>query len=585
MKEIRGFSAGNQRYRVKDVIRFGSNQLVQAKTEDGTVVYVQEIPLRKPLPSRTASALKLDLRHVPSILDVIFESRRVKLIHPPLRGDPLSTLVGGKVPMKPSPALEICRKLLSTLEELDKQPLPLSSTCDPRNVYLVDGEPYFLFLWIKGYTEPPEEKWRELLFFLLTGEFPEKGKAPEQAAVHDRIPEPFRPLVADFLDPRYSRRDVLNRVKAELLRMKREPSPSSKRPLLRPLMRRKKGMLAAAISLALLAGGTYGIWTFSRDLQAKGRTAPLDETQRAGIVFDDGRQEYVWPETIRGGSIIRGSFVPRKGQPFSVMLTNRESGNSYGFSVEKGRLLVLMSSPGIWYSLVDSEGALSVRDGSVYNFEITYIPDKPIRYSIWKKNDTRRWVAVGNIPAEKNFRIRFQGGEGTKLLRSEVIAYGDKVYEKIPWQLSRGSALIQGDRWKMGRSARVRINASPFSFRFLRPEGDASDPLQLVLSSGETNLVLVWGRDGYLRLYEDGEGEIAASRVGWDWKPGMESTVVLSNAPEGLQISVMQEDRRHVWVYDDSPFELQQVTVAGDDRLELIPFDPDQKADSNSVSH
>jgi len=137
----------------------------------------------------------------------------------------------------------------------------------------------------------------------------------------------------------------------------------------------------------------------------------------------------------------------------------------------------------------------------------------------------------------------------------------------------------------MGRSARVRINASPFSFRFLRPEGDASDPLQLVLSSGETNLVLVWGRDGYLRLYEDGEGEIAASRVGWDWKPGMESTVVLSNAPEGLQISVMQEDRRHVWVYDDSPFELQQVTVAGDDRLELIPFDPDQKADSNSVPH
>src|SRR5690606_22284712 len=249
------------------------------------------------------------------ILDVIFESRRVKLIHPPLRGDPLSTLVGGKVPMKPSPALEICRKLLSTLEELDKQPLPLSSTCDPRNVYLVDGEPYFLFLWIKGYTEPPEEKWRELLFFLLTGEFPEKGKAPEQAAVHDRIPEPFRPLVADFLDPRYSRRDVLNRVKAELLRMKREPSPSSKRPLLRPLMRRKKGMLAAAISLALLAGGTYGIWTFSRDLQAEVRTAPVDETQRAGIVFDDGRQEYVWPETIRGGSIIRGSFVPRSTDP------------------------------------------------------------------------------------------------------------------------------------------------------------------------------------------------------------------------------------------------------------------------------
>src|SRR5690606_40654430 len=61
-------------------------------------------------------------------------------------------------------------------------------------------------------------------------------------SLHDALPISFRPLVADFLDPRYSRRDVLNRVKAELLRMKREPSPSSKRPLLRPLMRRKKGI-------------------------------------------------------------------------------------------------------------------------------------------------------------------------------------------------------------------------------------------------------------------------------------------------------------------------------------------------------
>ena len=112
MKEIQGFSDGNQRFQVKDVFRFGSNQLFQAETGDGTVVYVQEIPLRKPLPPRAASALKVDLRHVSSILDVIYEKQRVKLIHPPLRGDPLSTVVSEKAPMKPLLALEVCRKLL-----------------------------------------------------------------------------------------------------------------------------------------------------------------------------------------------------------------------------------------------------------------------------------------------------------------------------------------------------------------------------------------------------------------------------------------------------------------------------------------
>ncbi|GAA5347000.1 hypothetical protein CLV97_12223 [Planifilum fimeticola] len=578
MKETHGFSAGDRRFQVKDVFRFGSNQLFQAETGDGTVVYVQEIPLRKPLPPRAASALKVDLRHVSSILDVIYEKQRVKLIHPPLRGDPLSTVVSEKAPMKPLLALEVCRKLLSTLEELEEQSLPLASTCDPRNVCLENGEPYFLFLWIKGYTEPPEEKWRELLFFLLTGGFPKKGEGPDKAVVHERIPEPLRALVADSLNPKHSRKEILKRVQEEILRMKREQEPPPKRTPANPLMRWKKGLLAAAISLALLAGGIYGIWTLSES-QAKEQP---DDMQRAGISFDDRRQEYVWPEKIQGASLIRGSFIPRKGQPFSVMLTNREYRNSYGFSVDEGRLLVLMSSPDIWYSLVDSEGMLSVEEGSVYNFEITYIPDKPIRYSIWKKDDTRRWVAVGNTPAEHNFQIHFQGGEGTKLLRSEVIAYGERE-KKSSWQLSQGSALIQGDRWKMGRSSRVRVNKAPYSFRFLRPEGDASDPVQLVLSSGESNLLLVWGRDGYLRLYENDEGEIASSRVGWDWEPGRESTVVLSNASGGLRISVMQGSRSHVWVYDDRPFELQQVIVAGDDRMELIPSSSGRIVDSYPV--
>ena len=490
MKEIRGFSAENQRFQAKDVFRFGSNQLVQAKTGDGTVVYVQEIPLRKPLPPGADSALRVDLRHVPSILDVLFEKKRVKLIHPPLRGEPLSEIA----PLEPVPALEICRKLLFTLEELGEQSPPLSSTCDPRNVYLENGEPYFLFLWIKGYTEPPEEKWRELLFFLLTGEFPKEGEAPEKAVVHERIPEPLRPLVADSLNPKHSRKEILKRVQEELLRMKREQEPPSKHTSVHPRMRRKKGLLAAALSLALLVGGIYGIWTFSKDSQAKERNVRLDEMQRTGITFDDRRQEYVWPEMIQGASLIRGSFIPLKGQPFSVMLANREYRNSYGFSVDEGRLVVLMSSPEIWYSLVDSEGMFSVQEGSVYNFEIIYIPDKPIRYSVWKQDDTRRWVAVGNVPAEKNFQIRFQGGEGTKLLRSEVIAYSERMYEKSPWQLSQGSALIQGDRWKMGRSSRVRADAAPYSFRFLRPEGDASDPMQMVLSSKESESVAGLGQ-------------------------------------------------------------------------------------------
>lgn len=365
--------------------------------------------------------------------------------------------------------------------------------------------------------------------------------------------------------------------------MKREQEPPSKHTSVHPRMRWKKGLLAAALSLALLVGGIYGIWTFSKDSQAKERNVRLDEMQRTGITFDDRRQEYVWPEMIQGASLIRGSFIPLKGQPFSVMLANREYRNSYGFSVDEGRLVVLMSSPEIWYSLVDSEGMFSVQEGSVYNFEIIYIPDKPIRYSVWKQDDTRRWVAVGNVPAEKNFQIRFQGGEGTKLLRSEVIAYSERMYEKSPWQLSQGSALIQGDRWKMGRSSRVRADAAPYSFRFLRPEGDASDPMQMVLSSKETSLLLVWGKDGYLRLYDNIEGEIASSRVGWDWVPGRESTVVLSNESDGLRISVRQGSRSHVWVYDDMPFELQQMIVAGDDRLELVPLSSDRMVDSNPV--
>jgi hypothetical protein len=45
----------------------------------------------------------------------------------------------------------------------------------------------------------------------------------------------------------------------------------------------------------------------------------------------------------------------------------------------------------------------------------------------------------------------------------------------------------------------------------------------------------------------------------------------------------MQGSRSHVWAYDDRPFELQQMIVAGDDRLELIPSSSGRIVDSYPV--
>ena len=409
------------RFQVVDIIKFFNRKLILAKEADGSRVFLQEIEMNHFVPPGIREVLRnFHHPHVVPIHDVIEENRRITLVHPPLIGEPLSMIVDPEHPMPPKQALRTFRKLLRTMVDLYNLPLPMTTTLDPRNVIMNEGHPYVLFLNFKKLSPPRfHEKWRELLYFLLTGR---EAEGDLRQVIQNRnlnIPPELKKLIAAAFDPRKSIHDVL--ALAEATRLK---EPGEKKRL-------KKWLLyPAAASVLMVLGIFLGIEFTSNTVVSE----PLNlggEPRRLAAVsqfrLDDPTQVYSLSlpegEPVR----IRAELTREKNRSFTLALVSKETRRGYGIYInEQGKVMFLEKKDGEKPLLNDQNRAsLPVQPGKRYILEMIYQPDEPLLVTVMDNDGNNKEGVLGPIPENKPSWVQFQGGEGTILHRLKAIRLND----------------------------------------------------------------------------------------------------------------------------------------------------------------
>ncbi|GGE10037.1 hypothetical protein GCM10011571_09180 [Marinithermofilum abyssi] len=202
-----------ERFEVEDVLTFFTGQLIQARSTDGARVLLQEIKLIRPLPPGSKELLyNIQHPHMLSVLDVIMEKGVVVLVHPMFTGEPLPLIVNKQNPMEPFKALNVYRKLIRTMIDLNRLPMPVWTVLDPRNILMSGDQPFVLFCGLKRYTPQPKRDQRNaLLYYLLAGQHPNDVKYRHQKLSKPlrRVPAPIRELALELVENQYTPEEIL----------------------------------------------------------------------------------------------------------------------------------------------------------------------------------------------------------------------------------------------------------------------------------------------------------------------------------------------------------------------------------------
>ena len=406
-----GFSRYYEKFQVEDVMVMFSRQIVLARTPNGSQVFLQEIKVRRSLPPGIIEMLK-NLQHpyVAPILEVLLENDRILLVHPPLTGDPLSLLVNEEHPMNAFDALSVFRKLLRTVIELSNFPLPLTTILDPKNIIISGKQPYVLFLDFKLHRAKEDERWRSLLYFLLTGVQPTESYRVPLNRSSSKIPPELEELMKECFNPERSMYQILRMAEQIVLEPPKEKK--SKRV-------QKVALYSAAAAACLILGAFVGKQAAGDTMAVKnfpGSNQAEFLTDQSRIEFRDNLpQVYALEKKVDNTTWIRGKFSQSVAGPFSIYLESDEH-RSYGVQIdEEGKIVLFEISEGKYQTVDNPYQKIDIKPGIDYMFEMRYTPKMPLRVSIRKSEDlVYNWV-TGTIPTDPPFQIKILGGKGTIL--------------------------------------------------------------------------------------------------------------------------------------------------------------------------
>ena len=408
-----------ERFQVVDTVHFFNRKLILARDPGGGQVFLQEIEMNRFVPPGIREVLRnFDHPHVAPIHDVIEENRRIILVHPPMIGEPLSMLVDPDHPMPPIQALRIFRRLLRTMVDLYNLPLPMTTTLDPRNVIMNENHPYVLFLNFKKLSPPRfHEKWRELLYFLLTGKEPE-GDVRQTIEEQQNIPPELRRLIAACFDPANSIQDVLALAESTRIQL-----PEKKSPM-------KKWFYPVAASVLVVFGILLGIQLTSNTAMSEPLNLDAEPRQLAIVSqlrLDGSNQVYSLSLPEGEAFRIRAELTRKENRSFALALVSDEPRRGYGVYIdEQGKVLFLEKADGEEPLLSDQDRTTpSVEPGKRYVLEMVYLPDEPLYVTVMENSGRNKRGVVGPIPVEKPSWVQFQGGEGTVLHRLRAIRLDD----------------------------------------------------------------------------------------------------------------------------------------------------------------
>ncbi|TCS96419.1 hypothetical protein [Hazenella coriacea] len=486
-----------ERFQVEDVINFFSGQLLQAKSSDGAQVFLQRIKYsRRPLPEGFSDALcKLQHSNLAPVLDVLEEEDQLILVHPPFSGDPLPLVVNKDEPMESEKAIRIANKCFRTLMDLEQLPLPLQATLDPKNILLDGNQPLLLFYYIKD-SKPSssDEKWRELLFFLLAGQTPQRGqKQHEKQLEEKRVPSKIMQIALRCLDQKFTIKQL-----QEMMEQYIKANDQVKSGLSRGAKQRKNrkslyttvalataALVLVSITVSQISNPGNGIASnsFFNLFQGDSDKEVKPDELYQSFHFTDQGEVFTFDEKIVGNTSIRGEFELKTLNGFQGIVETVDQSVAFGIQIDKEGKINVFQKLDDKQHMIDRSGDLyRVQPGKKYTFEIFHFPNQPLRLYVSEEGQVKKWLNIGKFVFNKEFTLRFEGGSGSILYVPQIYNVSNHtvvdnlLMNQQPWRLDYGQGLIdiddQGQNHLLVYSkSKLRIDSSAASnFIFMPPK-------------------------------------------------------------------------------------------------------------------
>lgn len=594
-----------ERFQVEDVINFFSGQLLQAKSPDGAQVFLQSIKItHRPLPSHYQEALrKLQHPHLAPIIDVMEEEDQIILVHPPFSGDPLPLVVNKERPMVPDVAIRVLHKCFKTLQDLNRLPLPLGATLDPKNILLNDYKPLILFYYMKKEAKQghKDEKWRDLLYYLLTGQAPSGGiKACQKELESKNVPHRIARLALECLDRKYTFDHIAKRVDEYVSSKVTEGYHLSRRSK----KKKYKGVaIAVSVSAAalVLISITVAQWNptdgnasnnnlpfanvFSSNLVDQGAQQDEHELLQT-ITFNKTQNLYTLPSALQMDTSLRGEFQLQKLNGFVGYVETADQSSTYGFYIDdKGKIIQFTKIGKKYETIGDSGDSYKVKPGKKYIFELFYLPGEPIRISINEEGKSEKWMSVGTSPMNGDLKMRFRGNDGATLYYPQLSPITDRQLvdsvwmNQQPWRIDFGQAILDLDQnhlmyLRVYPKTQIRLNSNAkYQFQF-SPLKDHT-PFQFDLQAiDNTRYRFIWDpKERKMMLVKiDGSSEtVAEQSIPWELKAKDRIYASISTNYKQLKIELKRGSERLELAYDHvEPVSIRDVTIRDENGFELI---------------
>ncbi|MCS1350732.1 hypothetical protein [Mechercharimyces sp. CAU 1602] len=609
--EEKQYQSGSQigNYTVEDEIMFFSGQLLRASDTDGSQVYLQEISLPRSLPKDFKEMLlHMKHPHLAPVIQVLEESDRMILVHPPLKGNPLPLFMREEGPLEPEKALRFAQRLTYTMMDLTRISLPFYTTLDPRNIIIDNDCPYIIFYGdaTYGHREPnnkwkmePDEKWRSLLFYLLTGKQPSSVKDKKQELSKHKMPQSIHELALDSLIEKNSIYAILRRMDG--LVNKKGISPSlpkmAKLPILAETTRKEKSwiLIGATIMTAIFALGlilflfssssspSTGEVTSSELIQA---ASPKQGETRKGTSSEEGAFLYTKKEEIKGATSINVPLKLNDVTPVTIQLKGANESTTYGLRVdEMGGVELFRSGENVTYTMANSGESFVMQPNTEYQVELLFIPNGRLRASITETGKKTRWLATGpELPTGK-FTLEAIGEKKETSLgkvRTEKIDHTQTKLQE--WRLNHTWDLVSGvglaSAYSMNfyehvmiQSSYKKIDNQPIIFR--RSAGYRGDPLQLYIDTEKGKVYeLIWSSEGDLifsQIDGDEKKELVRQTIMWEWEPGLDTELKVLTEGTKIGIELAQgSNRGHIHPAFMEKINIKNVAIQSESELEII---------------
>lgn len=533
-----------ERFQVEDVINFFSGQLLQAKSPDGAQVFLQSIKItRRPLPSAYRETFRrLQHPNLAPILDVIEEKDQIILVHPPFSGDPLPLIVNKDQAMEPEAAVRVAHRCYKTLHDLKRMAVPLGATLDPKNILLDGQKPLLLFYYMKDPEKPRyDEKWRELLFYLLTGQFPMGGvKRTEKALDEKKIPPKIAKLALAALD-RKRPFDEVSRLFEKYCKEHLSGKVGSRGRRKKSSKKKVYAMATVAAAALVLVSFAAAEWEPQNSYSSNNPLAGImaaDENKmeqakqnNQTIQFSKAKDKYTLPYEYVENNSLSGEFVLKEKNTFLGYLESVDKSAIYGLYIdEKGEIGLFHHLDGSEITTIAKSGDLyRIKPDKKYLFQIHYLAGNPIRISIQEEGKKERWMAVGITPLRGEMKVHFSGGDGSVLYNPKMNSLIDpgrvirQWMNQQPWMIDFGQAILSSDHKEQISleafpNSQIRLEANAASRFMVQPFSEEPFAIDIQTLGISRYRLLLSGEDNQVVLYDlDGETKKATEQAYFEY--------------------------------------------------------------------